>query len=295
MTDQRKGALYAVIAFSIWGLSPVYFKALASATAAEIIAQRIVWSVLMIAGALVLLKRQPAIIGILRNPRMVGILAITGAAVGVNWMLYVWSVNNGYLLQSSLGYYINPLLNVIFGVLFLNERHGRWQWIAVALATTGVLNMIVFGGEVPWIALALACSFGAYGVIRKIVPVGALDGLFIETLLFSPIALGYLMWLDHDGTGQFGNGWTMSILFVLLGVVTALPLIGFAAAAKRLRLGTLGFLQFITPTAHFVLGVFLYDETLTQAHMVTFLLIWSAVGLYSWASITGHRRHERNP
>jgi chloramphenicol-sensitive protein RarD len=283
MTDSNKGPFYAILAFTLWGLTPIYFKALASASAIEIIAHRILWSVVIIAVVLLIIRRYSRILGIFRAPRLLAVLMACGLLVGFNWTLYVWSVNNGYLLQSSLGYYINPLFNIVLGVVILKERHGWWQWIAVGLATMGVLNMIVLGGEVPWIALGLASSFGAYGVIRKIVPVGALDGLFIETLLFSPVALGYLIWLDVNHTGQFASTWRMSVLLIFSGAVTTIPLISFAAAAKRLRLSTLGFLQFITPTMHFLFGVFAYGEKLTTTHMITFTLIWIALGVYSWA------------
>jgi len=295
MSDQNKGSLYAISAFLLWGLSPIFYKALISASAVEIIAHRIVWSVLLMAGLLAYIKRFPVILSILCTPRLLWILVISGTAVSFNWLLYVWSVNNGHLLQASLGYYINPLVNVVLGVMFMKERHGRLQWLAVSLATLGVLNMVVVGGQVPWIALGLACSFGAYGAIRKIIPVGAMEGLFVETLLFFPFALVYLFWLDADGSGQFTTGWTMSGLLILSGAVTTIPLLLFTMAAKRLRLSTVGFLQFITPTGHFLLGVFLYGEAFSRTHLTTFVLIWMALALYSWASFkqragTGERK-----
>ena len=286
MSDQNKGSLYAISAFLLWGLSPIFYKALTTASAVEIIAHRVVWSVLLMSVLLIYIKRFPIILNILCTPRLLWILVISGTAVGFNWLVYVWSVNNGHLLQASLGYYINPLVNVVLGVMFMNERHGRLQWAAVLLATIGVLNMVVMGGQVPWIALALACSFGAYGAIRKVIPVGAMEGLFVETLLFFPFALTYLFWLDADGSGQFATGWTMSGLLVLSGAVTTIPLLLFTAAAKRLRLSTVGFMQFITPTGHFLLGVFLYGEAFSRTHLVTFVLIWLALALYSWASFS---------
>jgi len=284
MSDQNRGALYAIIAFLLWGLSPIFYKALTQATAIEIIAHRVVWSVLLMSPLLIYMRRIPVIIGILSTPRLLWVLMISGGAVGFNWIVYVWSVNNGFLLQASLGYYINPLVNVVLGVMFMKERHGRVQWMAVALASLGVLNMVVMGAEVPWISLALACSFGAYGAIRKVIPVGAIEGLFVETLLFFPFALIYLIWLEADGSGQFATGWTTSGLLVFSGAVTTVPLLAFTGAAKRLRLSTVGFLQFITPTGQLFLGVFLYGEAFTRTHLTTFGLIWLALALYSWAS-----------
>jgi len=290
MKIENGGPLYAIGAFLLWGLSPIYFRAMASASSVEIVAHRIVWSVLFIAFLLTVFRRLAVIGQILTTPRLLLILLLTGSAVGLNWILFVWSSNNGYLLQSSLGYYINPLVNVVLGVLFLNERHGRWQWLAVAVATLGVLNMVFLAGQVPWISLGLACSFGAYGIIRKVIPVGALEGLFVETLIFAPIALAYLIWLGTDGSGQFTRAWPISALLMLSGIITAIPLMSFAAAVKKMRLGTLGFFQFITPTCHFVLGVFFFGETFTPAHLITFSLIWVAAGLYSWAGFRDHRR-----
>jgi len=286
MNSNRSGVFLAIATFLIWGLSPIYFNALEGVQPVEIVAHRVVWSVILIIVILLGIRRAAVIIEVLKNRRTMLVLVATGFAVGFNWFIYIWSVTHGYILQASLGYYINPLVSVVLGVWFLSEKHGRWQWAAVGLACIGVMNMIISTGTVPWISLALAISFGIYGLLRKVLPVGALEGLLVETLFYLPFALIYLGWLQNTGVGYFGSSLNMTVLLIFSGIITTVPLVMFTAAAKRLRLGTLGFLQFIAPTCQFALAVFVYGEEFSQDHLITFGFIWAALGLYSFGTFT---------
>jgi len=286
MDNNRSGAFLAIATFLIWGLSPIYFNALEGVQPVEIVAHRVVWSVVLIILILLAIRRAAVIVEVLKNRRSMLVLAATGFAVGFNWFIYIWSVTHGYILQASLGYYINPLVSVVLGVWFLSEKHGRWQWVAVGLACIGVMNMVISTGTVPWISLALAISFGIYGLLRKVLSVGALEGLLVETLYYLPFALIYLTWLQNTGAGHFGSSTNMTLLLLFSGVITTVPLVMFAAAAKRLRLGTLGFLQFIAPTCQFFLAVFVFGEDFTQDHFVTFGFIWVALAMYSFGTFT---------
>lgn len=288
---QVLGAFYALGAFSFWGVIPVYFKALAQVPAFEVVAHRILWSVILVAALLFILRRWRNVGPALRNRRLLATLALSGLFVAINWVVFIWAIGHGRILESSLGYFINPLVNILLGVVFLRERMRFWQWSAVVLAAVGVVFQVVQLGQFPWVSLALALSFGFYGLIRKVAPVDAFTGLFVETLIISPMAFGFLLYLGFEGSGTFGRqGVEMDGLLALAGVFTAVPLILFVQATKRLRLSTVGLLQYITPTGHLLLAVFIYGEPFTMVHKVTFGFIWLALAVYTVESFLRRRR-----
>jgi len=285
------GLVYAALAFLIWGVSPIYWKALRSIPALEIIMHRIVWSFFFLLPLIVILRRWQEFIDALKNHRTLLILLFTALIVGANWLLYIWAVNHDHLLQASLGYYINPLVNVVLGVVFLKERLRRLQILAVMMAATGVIYLTVYFGEFPWIALTLAVTFGLYGLVRKVAPVGALVGLTVETLLLSIPALIYLFYLGSHGRGSIFRG-NLKTDLMLMGcaLVTAIPLLLFTQGARRLYLSTLGLLQYIAPSCMFIMAVFLFREPFAMAQVVTFILIWAALAIYSTDSMRYYRR-----
>jgi chloramphenicol-sensitive protein RarD len=276
------GIGYALLAYLAWGLMPVYWKRVAEIPALQMVAHRVVWSVLVLVLLLTLLKRWPAVVETAASRPRLALLSATATLITVNWLTFVWAVQNAYVLEASLGYFINPLFNIVLGMAFLGERLRPGQWVAVLIAGLGVLNLIVQLGTVPWVALTLALSFGLYGLLRKIAPVDGLVGLSVETFLLTPVALAYLLYSDFTGAGAFLRvDWRLDLWVAQAGWVTALPLLWFANAAKRLRYATLGFFQYLAPTCHFLLAVGLYGENLTGAHLVTFSCIWSALVIYS--------------
>ena len=285
----RLGLICGVVAYGIWGLFPIYLKALEGASALEILAHRIVWSAPF--GALILFARKqwPEVLAALRAPRVVLMLALSAIAIAANWGIYVWAVVTDKVLQASLGYYMNPLTYVAAGVFILGEKLRPAQIAAVVLASIGVLILTLGAGQFPWASIALAILFTAYGYIRKTTPVGAMPGLFIETAILSPVALIYLIWLMSAGTAAFtARGLGMDALLVFAGPVTVIPLVFFALAARRLKLSTIGFLQYIGPTGQFILGIY-YGEAFTLAHAFCFALIWAALILFSWDAANANR------
>jgi chloramphenicol-sensitive protein RarD len=278
----NKGLLYAIGAYGLWGLFPIYWKALQSVPSAEIVSHRMVWSLLFVAALLAATRHWRWLREVARQPKTMLIVFVAGCILAVNWLTYVWAVNAGYVVETSLGYFINPLVSVLLGVLFFSERLRLWQWVAVATAAMGVLYLTISYGTLPWIALVLAFSFGLYGVLKKITPLNALEGLSLETaLLFLP-ALGYLLLLEQQGSGSFGHvSLATTVLLALTGVATGLPLLLFAAAARRIPLSMLGILQYIAPTLQFLLGVFVYGEPFDLNRMIGFSLIWAALLVYS--------------
>jgi chloramphenicol-sensitive protein RarD len=282
----RAGALFALLAFGAWGLNPIYFKAVAGIPPLEVLAHRIVWSVVLLLPLAAAGGRWRALVRAAADRRVRRLLLITTLLLALNWLTYIWTVASGQVLQASLGYYVTPLLNIATGVLLLGERLGRLRRLAAALAVAAVLVLAWAGGGVPWIALWLAASFAAYGYFRKIAAVESLEGLLLETLLLLPAALGWLVWLAAAGTGHFGSGGgTGELLLMLSGPVTALPLVWFAAAARRLRLSALGFFQYLAPTGQLLLAVLAYGEPFGPARLAAFALIWAAlllVSLESW-------------
>ena len=284
MTDARarSGVLYAAGAFFIWGMVPLYFALLRGVSAFEIIAHRVLWSALFMAILLATTRGFGQLRVVLRQPRTVARLALTSALVAANWLTFVWAVHAGRVLETSLGYFITPQVNVLLGFLFLGERLRPVQWLAVALAAAGVLNQIWLLGQLPWISLVLALTFGSYGLFRKQIPVDAMTGLLLETSIAAPFALACLAVLWHKQALHFGqHGRMTDALLVFLGVVTAVPLMLFAAGAQRLRLVTVGFLQYLAPSMTFLLAIFVFGEHLGRAQMLTFAFIWAGIAIYA--------------
>ena len=285
------GLIYAAAAFLIWGLSPIYWKALGPVPALEIIMHRVVWSFGLFVGLLLLQRRWHEFVEVLKNGRIMLTLLATAIIMSGNWLLYIWAVNSNHMLQASLGYYINPLLNVVLGMLFLGERLRRLQIIAVLLAAAGVLYLTVSYGRFPWISFILALAFGFYGLIRKAAPVGPLVGLAVETLLLSLPAAFYLLYLYIQGSGaMFRESPGLDLLLIGCAPITAVPLLFFNLGAKRIYLSTLGLMQYIAPSCMFFLAVFFYDESFSAAQVMTFVMIWTALGIYSTDSLLSYRR-----
>jgi chloramphenicol-sensitive protein RarD len=285
------GVAYALAAFLFWGGIPVYFKAVGQVPAPEILAHRVVWSVVLLAGLVTLTRHWPVIARALAERRTRLLLVLSTLVVSVNWLVFIWAIAAGRVLETSLGYYINPLVNVVLGVVVLRERIGPWRGFAVGLAALGVLNLAFRADGLPWVSLTLALTFGLYGLIRKTVRIEAVDGLFVETALLLPLALAYLGYLALAGGGAFGAlDPETDLLLLLAGAVTALPLIWFTAAARRLDYSTVGFFQYIAPSCHFLLAIFLYGEPFTGAHLATFLCIWSALAIITARTVVEARR-----
>jgi chloramphenicol-sensitive protein RarD len=285
------GVIYAGSAFLIWGLAAVYWKELRSVPPLEVIAHRVAWSFFFLLPLIVFQRQWVEFVAILKNLQMLLILLTSAVLVAVNWLIYVWAVNNDHLLQASLGYYINPLVNVVLGMVFLKERLRPPQVIAVLLAAAGVLYLTVQYGQFPWIAISLAMSFGLYGLIRKVAPASSLVGLTVETLLLSLPAIGYLIYLDIQGTGSvFRVSLNLDLLLIGCAPLTAVPLLFFTAGAKRLYLSPVGLMQYIGPSGMFFLAVFYYHEPFSTAQVWTFVMIWAALAVYSTDSVLYFRR-----
>ena len=290
---QRQGVIYALCAYILWGLAPIYFKFISAVPPAEILAHRMIWSCALLMVLALLGRQWHKVQAVLRRPKVLLTLAFTSATIGGNWLLFIWAINNGHMLDTSLGYYINPLLNVVIGMLFLNEQLRRLQWWAVGLAVIGVAIQIIAFGSLPWIALVLAASFACYGLIRKKLALDALTGLLLETLIMLPPAAIYLWgFADSPTSHMTENDWHLNLLLLAAGAVTTAPLLCFTAAATRLKFSTLGFFQYIAPSLVFILAVALYGETLTQDKLITFGCIWSALVLFSLDGLRSGRRRQ---
>ncbi len=279
----RTGILSAGLAFLCWGLFPLYFHAISEVPPMQILVHRVLWSLLFLA-LILAVRRQWAWLGELRgHPRVMASFVLSSLLLSGNWLLYIWAVNNNHVIDASLGYFINPLVNVMLGFLVLKERLRPGQWGAIALAGVGVLWLTWQAGQMPWIALILAASFGAYGLMRKTAKLGALEGLSFETLILFPFALGYLAWLTLQGQNSFltTTSDTTRWLLVAAGPITAIPLLLFASGARKIPLSVLGLLQYIGPTIQMSLGIFLFHEAFTSARLAGFVLIWSALALYA--------------
>lgn len=288
------GVLYAGMAFFIWGISPVYWKAMHRVPAFEIISHRTVWAFLFLLVLTLVQKRWAEFKAVLQTPWSMAILFVTAVLVCINWLVYVWAVNAGYLLQASLGYYINPLVNVMLGLVFLRERLSRHQAVAVLLACGAVVYRTVALGQFPWISMTLGFGFGIYGLIRKVAPVTSLVGLTVETLWLTPFAAAYLAYLELSMEGTFLHGGAfLDILLAGTGVLTAVPLLFFNLGARRIKLSTVGLMQFISPSCMFLLAVVAYGEPFAVDQLWTFVLIWTALAIYSIDSLRGFRRPER--
>lgn len=283
----HSGALSAALAFTWWGLFPLYFRIVTNVPAPEVLSHRVVWCAGFL--AIVLAWRgQWAWLGqVARAPKILAAFTASAILIAINWVTYIWSVNNGHVLESSLGYFINPLVNVVLGTLFLGERPRRGQWVAVALAAAGVVWLTLQAGRLPWIALVLAGSFGAYGLLRKVAALGALEGLALETMLLTPLALAAFAWYASHGGASFpASSWVGNLWLIGLGPITAIPLLLFASGARKLTLTTLGLLQYIGPTIQFALGVWVFGEAAPWPRLIGFVFIWMALAVYSaegWA------------
>ncbi|HEX2763359.1 MAG TPA: EamA family transporter RarD [Allosphingosinicella sp.] len=289
----RAGLVMGLGAYTVWGVLPLYFKALGHVRASEIVAHRIVWSLLFLGGLATIRRRWPAIRIALATRRMALTLLLTSVLIGINWLVYIYAVVSGHVLEGSLGYYLNPLVNVVLGVAFLRERLSLWQKGAVLLAAGGVAVLALGAGGAIWISLTLAASFSLYGFLRKVAPVEALEGLWIETLFLTPLAAGWLLWLMAQGESGFLATRTTDVLLVLGGALTAIPLLLFTAASKHLPYSTLGFLQYVAPSLQFLLAVFAFGEPLTTAHLLCFAAIWTALTIFVLESIRAGRAAAR--
>lgn len=281
MSTVKSGAIYAVLAYTAWGLLPIYWKCLGHIPAVEVLSHRIIWSMVFLTGLLLVQRQISEFTQLWHSPSRLGILLATASLLAFNWGLYIYGVNTDRVIETSLGYFINPLLNVLLGFLFLKERLNRNQQLAVILAAFGVAFFVWHLGEIPWIALGLAFSFSFYGLLRKVAAVAPTVGLAVETMLVTPVALALVGYWAATGVGHLSNTWSTDLLFIGSGVTTSLPLLWFNNAAKRLRLSTVGFFQYMAPSLQLMLGVFLYREPFTRAHAVTFSFIWSALIIYS--------------
>jgi chloramphenicol-sensitive protein RarD len=283
--------LYAGLAFTSWGLYPLYFRQVAAVGAVEVLVHRIVWSLLFLVGLLALRRRWAWLGPAFRDRRLLATFAASAVLLSINWMTYIWAVGHGHVVDASLGYFITPLVNVALGYGFLHERLRRPQWVALALAFTGVAWLTVQAGQLPWIGLTLASSFGVYGLLRKVATLGALEALTFETMLLLPPALVAWWWLATHGTASFGQKSMADDLWLVgIGPVTAIPLLFFGAGARRLRLVTIGILQYVSPSLQFMLGVWVFHEAFSQTRLVGFALIWAALALYTADAWRASRR-----
>ena len=287
------GILYGLSAYVLWGMFPLFFKQLQAASAIEVVLHRMVWSLVFVLIVLAVLRRWNWLGDVRRSPALLGKFAVSALLLAGNWLSYVWAVNNGHVLDASLGYFILPLINVALGFIFLHERPRKAQWVAFALAATGVLWMAVQSGHVPWLALLIAMTFGFYGLMRKTATLGALEGMSLETMLLAPLAVVALLWAGPSGPGSQwpahdAHTW---LFFLLSGPVTAIPLLLFAAGARRVPLSTMGFLQYITPSILALMGVFLYGEPFAGPRAVGFVFIWVALALYTAEGLWAGRQN----
>jgi chloramphenicol-sensitive protein RarD len=274
----KRGILFAIGAYLIWGFMPVYIKQLEGVPPLQILGHRIVWSFLFLAIVIVALRQTASLRKVVKGKRVLGIYLAAALLLAANWLTYIIAVNEGHVVESSLGYFINPLVSVLLGVVFFHERLRKWQWAAVGIAALGVLYLTVDYGRLPWIAIILALTFGLYGLVKKAAPLGALHGLTLETALLFVPALAYLAWQGYQGVGAFGSGDPrLSGLLAMAGLITAIPLLMFGSAARSIPLSMVGLLQYIAPTCQFLLGVLVYNEPFSAARLVGFMIIWTAL------------------
>ncbi|MBK3518638.1 EamA family transporter RarD [Carboxylicivirga marina] len=290
--EQTSGYLYTFMAFLTWGLFPIYWKMLSHIDAMEVLAHRIFWSLIFVL-LLLFWKKKLHLTPIFKNKKALSTLIITGILIGANWGIFIYAVNAGHIIEASLGYYITPLLNVGLGMLFLNERLNKVQFVALILAAAAVLYLTIDFGRFPWISILLASSFAIYGLLKKLSGVEALPSLAIETLVLAPLALAFIIYKMAQGTGAlFAENRTIDFLLIMAGVVTTMPLYWFGIGAKRISLTSVGFMQYIGPTIMLFLGIFMYHEGFPQEKQIAFAAIWVALALYSYSVVTGYRRRK---
>lgn len=294
MTEKSKspppnGLPFALGAYLIWGIVPVYFKLLSHVPSVEVVAQRILWSIPLLLVIMYFRKQTAEFAAIFRHKAHLRNLLASAALIAVNWLIYIWAVLNDHVLAASLGYYLNPLVNVLLGRMFLGERLRPMQLVAVAVAALGVAILIGDALDTLWVSVSLACSFALYGLIRKITPVGSVPGLAVETTLLAPLSLAAAFWFASNGTGGFGDDMETSGLLVLAGVVTAVPLLLFATAARMMSYTSLGFVQYLAPSIVFLLGVFVYGEPLSTTKLACFMLIWVSIAIFCVDAVRTYR------
>ena len=277
MSKNKLGLLFGISAYSLWGAFPLYWPLLEPANPLEIVSHRAVWTLVFCFIVLATTKALKSTLATLKQPKITARLFLTSILISINWLVYIWATNNGHVVEASLGYYINPLIIIGFGVILLKEKMRPLQWVAVTIASIGVLVLTIDYGRLPWIALALAISWGSYGLIKKQLGLGALEGLAIETLISAFFYLGYLVYIGNQGTGQFGHSWGLTVLLMSAGAVTAIPLLLFNGSTNRLPFTTIGLLQYITPTLQFSVGVWIRHEDMPTARWIGFLIIWVAL------------------
>lgn len=295
--NTKTGAIYALLAYSIWAIAPMYLKLLSAIPALEILAHRVIWSCLITAVIIVLLRRRDALFTVLRSPKSLWALLASTLLIGFNWGLFIWAINANFMLSASLGYYINPLISILLGMIFFGERLGKVRTIAALMCVSAVSFEVIQFGQLPWIALALATSFALYGLVRKKLGVDSLTGMALETALLMPIGILYLMLSPSPSSNPLNNSLWLNLLLIGAGPVSMTPLMLFAAAANRISLTALGFFQYIAPSGMFLSAVFIYGEPLSPAKLITFGIIWTALVILSVDSLRQlrHSRRQANP
>ncbi|MFT6431289.1 MAG: chloramphenicol-sensitive protein RarD [Halopseudomonas sp.] len=295
LSENSQGIAYGVSAYMVWGCFPLFFALFEGVPAYEILIHRIIWSCVFLAFVITLMRRWQPVAMALARPGRLGRVLGCAVLIALNWGVYIFAVETQHVLQASLGYFLTPLINVALGMLVLRERMARLQGVAVVLATAGILVQLILLGTVPWISLVLALSFGTYGLLRKQILLDGLSGLFVETLLLLPVALLTLALLARADLSHFGQDTDTVLLLMASGVVTAIPLLAFAGAARRLRLATVGFLMYINPSMQFVIALFVFNETISPVQLASFALIWFALALYSWSAWQTLQSARSNP
>jgi chloramphenicol-sensitive protein RarD len=294
VVESRRGFLLGAAAYGMWGLFPLYWTLLDPAGSIEILAHRVFWSLIVMAALAVVFRRRSQFRAIVADRRTRSILMLAAVVISLNWGGYIWGVNNGHVVETSLGYFINPLVTVLMGVFIIGERLRRLQWVAMGIAAVAVVALTLELGRPPWVALLLAFSFGSYGLAKKKANAGAVESLALETLVIAPVALGYILFLGSQGQSTFGTeGTGHALLLVSTGLITAVPLICFGAAATRVSMTTIGLLQYLAPTLQFALGVFFFDEAMPPVRLAGYCLVWVALVIFTFEAVTHRRRQLR--
>ncbi|MFT5571992.1 MAG: chloramphenicol-sensitive protein RarD [Cryomorphaceae bacterium] len=289
LVNQYLGLIYAVSAYTFWGLLPIFWKQISHIDSIEIVMHRMVWSCVLVLGLIIIQGQGKALFKLYKQPKLLGRLFMASILISANWAIFIWAVNAGFIVEASMGYFINPLINVLFGYLFFSERLRRGHWLALSIVLLSVGYLVIAYGTVPYIALTLACSFSCYAAVKKTISIPATHGLAIETSFLVVPAAVYLVYLDQQGLGGFGRDIALSGMLILGGLVTLIPLVLFAAAAKLVSMTTLGMSQYIGPTLQLICGVLLYNEPFGSERFIAFSLIWLAILIFSVDEI----RHQR--